>query len=640
MLDVNNQSSIWMVARWFLPLKAILLLSLLATASFAEPIEPPPDDFVLVRRVIDARYFDVDSAFASPRNGQSGKGGTNWSGASLRSSLSLSEALSSDISREVPVLSNDAISNVVLREYGFGQRNSAESYAAIESKILELNGLEKPEEIKVGSRLKIPALPRMALEKPSRFNQNNAIPISSVYPALRDVVSYKSFNPKAMAFTERPANSSAMRDGAPLTVQYMWLPRDSVEKDSYLAWGEGAAEVQAESLVVTLDSAGGGGNALGSFPSQSEREIISRRLSSQPNQESVLIVLDDGWPSDEAYRNSVEFLSTALQRINKKFLYPIGVSGEFALSRQMTSFPKEKFHARSIEKSLSVLTDMEPNKDWQNNRVKVVYFPLSIAQKNSKPILEELITLRLIDDFMLDARGDFAPPVDDVNRLRKTAKEIVSRLPGDIGISNLKTDKAIIESVLIFADLYATATGNPYVVNFSWTTPKLRNKFTSFDFNRGILVAAAGNSSSADCPKCRPYLAYKEECTSCAHNAASQEMWFAARSVESQDVIAVMNTTREGALQCRSSIVNSKRIDPFVFSFDGLVSADICGTSFAAPRVAWLVAAKLAYIDPHTLDAPGPERGWQLRQIIRQARVGGVDKGDQYNLDVGKLFSN
>ncbi|MCY1305853.1 hypothetical protein D9M70_556790 [compost metagenome] len=102
-----------------------------------------------------------------------------------------------------------------------------------------------------------------------------------------------------------------------------------------------------------------------------------------------------------------------------------------------------------------------------------------------------------------------------------------------------------------------------------------------------------------------------------------------------------MNTARDGSLQCRSSIIGSKQTDPLAISFDGYVNKDICGTSFAAPRVAWLLAAKLAYIPPKDLsNLDAPDRGLRLRQIIRGARQGGYNSGGQYNLDIQKLFSN
>ncbi|MBM6447348.1 MULTISPECIES: S8/S53 family peptidase [Pseudomonas] len=477
----------------------------------------------------------------------------------------------------------------------------------------------------------------MALQNPNVANGNNPIPKSSVYPNLRKVSSYEAFNPDTQAFTEKPVVSKVGRDGSPLVMQYLWLPSDYKETLGSFGINLPYEEVQSQAISVEMESINTTENAaVTPFPSPREGQIIKAQLAEPPKLQPVLIILDDGWPNDEAFARSNDFVADALEIIKRKFNYPVYLQRPPV---QSTEYPKSIFHARSIDMALSSLTALEPSSDWKGQRVKVVYIPLSTAQKGSKKILEELVTLRLIDDFMLDARGDPVPP-GEVEIRRKIAKDIVDRLKQEIGVANLNTDKAIIESVLAFADLYSIASGNPYVVNFSWTTTKRKYKFTNFDFNEGILVSAAGNSSSSDCKKCLPNLAYSPECI-CADNAAAQERWFAVRSVSNQDVVAVMNTTHDGNLQCRSSIVGSKEVDPLAISFDGYVSRDICGTSFAAPRVAWLLAAKLAYISPNILsDLDAPDRGHKLREMIRAIRQGGNNSGGKYNLDINKLFTN
>jgi len=43
---------------------------------------------------------------------------------------------------------------------------------------------------------------------------------------------------------------------------------------------------------------------------------------------------------------------------------------------------------------------------------------------------------------------------------------------------------------------------------------------------------------------------------------------------------------------CSSSYIDERDIDAaMAIAFDGRISADLCGTSFAAPRVAWILAA-------------------------------------------------
>ncbi|WNF47372.1 S8/S53 family peptidase [Pseudomonas sp. SG20056] len=639
MSRLKNLKKLLTVLRVALSLVAACTFSTVSSAALEESISQPPDDYVLVRRVIDARYFTPESVVSRPDAAGTQGSEETWPDIKLRPSLNLKEALQSNIAREITISEQDALSKVVLREYGFGQKNSLQAYAAIEEKIVELNDLGAPENLKAGAVIKIPALPRMALSEPNLLNKYNKIPKGSMYPSLSKVTSFDAFNPVTQAFTEKPVVSGDGRDGSPLVIEHLWLPKDYKDHLGGIELDQSYEEVQAQVISVNMES-----ESLAEdyqsipFLSAEERMIIKSKLSGQPKLKPVLIVLDDGWPNDEAFYDSRKFVSEALEMIKKRFNYPVALQHPSSQSRVFTDYPKEAFHARSIHKSLATLVELEPSRVWDDQRVRVVYIPLSTAQVYSKAMLEELVVLRLIDDFMLGARGDPVPD-KEVKAKRKIARDIVKRLKQDIGVKDLSTDKAIIESALVFADLYAVASGNPYVVNFSWTTRKREHKFTHFDFNQGILVSAAGNSSLNNCKSCRPNLAYSKECE-CADNAAAEERWFAVRSVSNQDVVAVMNTARDGSLQCRSSIVGSRSVDPLAISFNGYVSDSICGTSFAAPRVAWLFAAKLAYIPPQEFSIyDAPDKGHKLREIVKKSRQGGAS-GDQYGLDIKKLFEN
>lgn len=527
---------------------------------------------------------------------------------------------------------------LILREYGFGKKNSQVAYEAIEKKILQTNGLKRPEDLTAGTSVKVPAIPPMAPKFPSSFNVRNLIPKTSLYPDLLGVATGQKFDALTTTYRAPPKFSFSLRKGSPLVFQYLWLPKTQVENErKLLGGGDAAIEVHAEIVTARLDEAGAGG-PMGQFPSATEKAVLTKQLAAQPLQAPVLLVLDDGWPSDAAYQNAVSWLSAAFKSIHDKFKYPIGPNTVAIAKTKSTSFPKQSFHAKSIERSLSALTSLEPATEWDRLRVKVVYLPMTTAQLNSAGILEDIIALRLMDDLMGATRGDEEPPSLDVARFRNQAKQIVSRIPKDIGVTDVKTDKAVIESVLVFADLYARATGNPYVANFSWTTPKLVNRYADLRFHYGLLVSAAGNSSAPNCAECRPHLAFTKACT-CADNVAEAGRWFAVRSVDGQDVVAVMNTARDGSLQCKSSIVGSQAKEPMSVALDGNVSAEVCGTSFAAPRVAWLAAARLAYFDPKAYFPLEVDRGQQMLNLVKNARVGGKDRADQFYLDIQRLFT-
>lgn len=603
-------------------------------------------DFVLVRRVIDARYFALGPEQPISKLPKTyANAPIDWASTELRSALPLQAALRSQITREVSVPKGDSMQALVLREYGFGKRDSAAAYSALESKIVDSNGLAGPEGLLKGTTVKIPALPPMAPTAPSSFNLRNLLPKTSVYPALAGVAAGRTFDAETLTYREKPKFNSSFRKGSPLVAQYLWLPRERVERERTLLGTDSVAlEVHAEIVTARLDTSDadevavpGSLAASGAFPSLGEQATLANQLAHEPLQAPVLIVLDDGWPNDTAYQNAAKWLASAFKAIENKFRYPAGPNVRALAGTRGTTYPKEKFHARSIEQSLSALVAMEPLTDWDQKRVRVVYLPMTPAQANAAGVLEDLIALRLMDDLVGRVRGDDAPLPSVVADIRKAAKEIVARIPKDIGVVDVTTDKAVIESVLWFADLYARATDTPYVANFSWTTPKLLNRYADLRFHYGLLVSAAGNESSANCSACRPHLASTPAC-SCADNVAAQQRWFAVRAVDGEDVVAVMNAARDGSLQCKSSIVGSMAKVPMAVALDGNVGPDVCGTSFAAPRVAWLAAARLAYFDPKNYFPNEVDRGQQLLDLIKDARIGGVGRDDQFNLDVQKLF--
>jgi len=483
----------------------------------------PEKDLVLVRRVIDTRYFTFGADDTKSFSPESPPGATvNWAKIENRNSLALENLIRSDITRESQVRDNDSIQSIVLREYGFGQKNSKSAYAAVEEKILQKNGLSRPEDLRAGTRLIIPALPPIAPTQPSSYNIRNQIPKTSIYANLPKVASGEAVNSNGLNFTTVPKYSDSLRRGAPLAMQYLWIPKSLVEQER-LQIGDGgeAFEVHAESVTARMGAAEATSQSQ-SFLTSSDRDFLVSQLSATPKQAPVLIILDDGWPNNEAYKDSIKFLTEAFTAIEKKFKYPFGRNVRSLAASNSTSFPKEKFHARAIADSLTPLTSLDASENWEHRRVRVVYLPITAAQNYSSSVLEDIITLRLIDDLMASGRGDDPPPQSEVAKFREKAKEIVSRLSKHIGVSEVTTDKAVIESVLWLADLYTRATGNTYVANFSWTTSKLKNRYADVRFNMGLLVSAAGNSSGESCSACRPHLAYKPDC-SCADNVAAEE---------------------------------------------------------------------------------------------------------------------
>jgi len=134
------------------------------------------------------------------------------------------------------------------------------------------------------------------------------------------------------------------------------------------------------------------------------------------------------------------------------------------------------------------------------------------------------------------------------------------------------TDKAIVDAVVNFLHLYSMASERPHYLSMSWTTPNLTMASLFRPNGYGLWFAAAGNNPNI--------------------NVQAREIQYAARSSDPGDVVAVLNTVSAG---CATSTLSSDPALPVLgFAFPGRVDEKHCGTSFSAPRVAWLLAAKEA----------------------------------------------
>lgn len=90
---------------------------------------------------------------------------------------------------------------------------------------------------------------------------------------------------------------------------------------------------------------------------------------------------------------------------------------------------------------------------------------------------------------------------------------------------------------------------------------------------RGAVVAAGGNANE---------------------NLSDGAVDFAQRSIRHKDTIAVMNINDAGIACTSATVALADLPHAFVVAFDGRVGPNDCddsGTSFAAPRIAWLFAA-------------------------------------------------
>jgi hypothetical protein len=294
--------------------------------------------------------------------------------------------------------------------------------------------------------------------------------------------------------------------------------------------------------------------------SESDRQDISQLLTNNTKRNAVLFVLDTGWPSNDAYTNSLQEFRIILDSFWRQ---------HFNLGLSSAPYPNQytepsNFHCRCIERALREFRHMD-----QGQHVKVIYVPLTQEQAG-KSILEDLLQTLYLYEW--EEGEQLTPPSDALAASRKYAEETVSdKIPTQWSGEQVTTDKALLDAIILLSDEYADKQETFLFVNESWTVSH-KEYYLRWPLPlHGAVLAAAGNGGV---------------------NVSSTQLDFADRSNLAKDTIAIMNMDPKLGFVCSSSFIDKLDIDTaMAIAYDGKISEDICGTSFAAPRVAWLLAA-------------------------------------------------
>jgi hypothetical protein len=196
--------------------------------------------------------------------------------------------------------------------------------------------------------------------------------------------------------------------------------------------------------------------------------------------------------------------------------------------------------------------------------------------------------------------SDFHFPDTTIEHARVRAHGVIQNLSVSPGTScnEFITDQAILQALADLHEASNTLVPNgPCFINLSWTIKNRQMHLPPQEQNEIMLVVAAGNDGID-------------------FYAASTP--FGSLIGERSDIIAVMNMNRDGILDVNSASIRSAELEGLsgvAVGFDGSVLPDnSTGTSFASPRVAWLLAA---------LEASRPDRatkhGWHA-SVISQIR--------------------
>lgn len=496
----------------------------------------------------------------------------------------LSALLSNSLPRVEYVRSGETLSDVLSRVLNISQSFTPAVYDQVTTDVLTRNNISLPKDLKPGPLL-LPDLPRTAKPEKTPGNTFYEFPRISSGLSERPMV----WDSRVAAMAGWPKIDDRFRQAVTVELQSRTVPRSEARKYAALAKkppdvlrGQFMYVAANEHVRLKLGAEAGppGPEPLVEKP---VAEAIAARLKTKRSVNPLLVVLDDSWPDDAEYAKAMQFVARASRRIREHFRLesPLTDSADVrdVLSGAtktefygIPQYPALKLHSAMIKAALNEFVTLDAA-----SNINVVFLPVNRAQPGALHAIREIIYVAELARPLGSALGKTHV------RDKKPATEFANRIVSGLSLSGTLTaydgtahtvssDKAVIESVWLFLALYAEAVEQPYFLSLSWTIPDMEFQAYFKEKTYGMMLAAAGNDKGKD-----------------VYDANLQ---FALRSVRPGDVLAVVNADSAG-LSCSSNTLPSD-VRAFGLAFPGKLKGALCGTSFSAPRIAWLLAARAA----------------------------------------------
>lgn len=328
----------------------------------------------------------------------------------------------------------------------------------------------------------------------------------------------------------------------------------------------------------------------------------------------ILAIIDDGFPSQQAYRETVQFFDEADTFLRGSYSIepewykslppaPNGfetLDSELYFAPTLTGPPRGlvgcvtleasqcKFHTKGIDKALrpfrALVTGPQP--------VRVIWIPLYFAQQGAPYLAYRILRFSkaVPDDYTAErqkfSEGNLADLQNEFFYLLKKRGVLYPKTEADWRIS-----RPYFAQILSYLRAYSFRSKTPVFVNLSWRTSA--DQTTSIQ-GRGksylFLVAAAGNPCIPDVKCLGP---------TADDDVVGQYNFLRYATFNDQSTFLVANVSANGEAICDTARLDNR--DGAV-AFQGGIEDD-CGTSFAAPRVAWLLAANERYSNAESIDA-------------------------------------
>jgi len=354
----------------------------------------------------------------------------------------------------------------------------------------------------------------------------------------------------ALVAAQKPANTSYF-------VQTTLAQLGTAPWQTLITRPNDAAQFRYIARPFTVDLSAGGIQPSASSAYTAPADTSWRTRLTNADRDVQLFILDTCWPDEAAWKESRQRLDALSQALRKANGLPSGPS--LVASGQFPNPHAGSTHCRDIAESLRSFSGL-------SSRVHVTYIPMTRDQ-GADDVLSEILWLRFAIAFL---KGNTTPAQSTIDDATKFANDnVTATLPAissfPVGLK-FAANKALLDGIFMLADI----TKAPYFINDSWTTSDLEIYRSAAWPEAGFVVAAVGNVKDLD--------------------VNTNKIAYAGLAVGNKSGLAVMTMDSAGNVVCNSSRVTLLAGDAGAVGYAGDTSSG-CASSFAAPRVSWILAA-------------------------------------------------
>jgi hypothetical protein len=545
----------------------------------------------------------------------------------------LNVILDSSPPRAVPIQEDDTVSAIVQRLFNVSQQWTPAVYDALLATIGKLNPDVDFRKLTPGTTIKVPQLPLTGKSSPGPSPKNR---VPNLLAAMGETVRWSEVTAE---FTGPLTRAQQFARAAQTELQYFRLPASQAKKYiQAMSAGGRFGFGQSGRMAVVLAGAAADSQQAGPILSEALATRIRNGLAAAGDNSPrpIVVILDDSIPDSASYKAAKEFILSA----SKAFptlaqLKPSPYAERLAKQSDLIIpteadllYPNLRLHSGMIHKALDEFTALD-----SNGTVKVIYLPLTTTQTETGPIVRQIIYLGQLLK-MCPPGSQYTATADRAAQAQGLTEQIIQD-DSALGFTPLQpftgeqltvtTDSMYLESLSIFLKYYSDVTRQPHVLSFSWTVPDLQLMTYFQPGAYGWKVTAAGNGANGQ-----------------GINVLRQPyVQFAYRGLDPKDFVVVANSTGSSAA-CPSNIFDDPpEVKVLGLAFPGSLNGTLCGTSFSAPRVAWLLGAREVLTQKQIpADYPAGIDIWiaSKEALILNLQRSAPQFMDRYSFDVGKLL--